>query len=114
MNVDQLINSLCRGDDDAATFTGIEVDPGESADTTAQSGVIDVRPFRKAEEALFHKFGLKPRVIPVYNQAVGIRGQAKVLGKVQMPSFMGRVNGTVKKTVVDSPGVPPLTPVSLP
>ena len=58
MNVDQLINSLCRGDDDAATFTGIEVDPGESlADTTAQSGIIDVRPFRKAEEALFHKFG---------------------------------------------------------
>ena len=62
MNVDQLINSLCRGDDDAATFTEIEVDPGESlADTTAQGGVIDVRPFRKAEEAL------KPRVIPVCN-----------------------------------------------
>ena len=38
MNMDQLINSLCRGDDDAATFTGIEVDPGESlADTAAQS-----------------------------------------------------------------------------
>ena len=96
MNVDQLINSLCRGDDDAATFTGIEVDPGETlADTTAQSGVIDVRPFRKAEEALFHKFALKPRVIPVYNQAVGIGGKAKVLGKVEMPSGMGGVNGIV-------------------
>ena len=30
LNVDQLINSLCRGDDDAATFRRIEVDPGES------------------------------------------------------------------------------------
>ena len=38
--------SLCRGDDDAATFRRIEVDPGESlADTAAQSGVIDIRPF---------------------------------------------------------------------
>ena len=71
MNVDQLINSLCRGDDGAATFTGIEVDPGESlADTAAQSGVVDIRPFRKAEEALFNKFGLKPSVIPGDNQAV--------------------------------------------
>ena len=97
-----------------ATFSGIEVDPGESlADTAAQSGIIDVRPFRKAEEALFHKFGLKPRVIPGDNQAVGIGGRAKVLGKVEMPSCMGGVNGIVKYTVVDSPGVPPLTPVSL-
>ena len=30
MNKDQINNSLCRGDDDAATFSGIEVDPGES------------------------------------------------------------------------------------
>ena len=36
-----------------------------------------------------------------------------MLGKVGMPSGMGGVNGTVKYTVVDSPGVPPLTPVSL-
>ena len=93
---------------------GIEVDPGESlADTAAQSGIIDVRPFRKAEEALFHKFGLKPRVIPGDNQAVDIGCKAKVLGKVEMPSSMGGVNGIVKYTVVDSPGVPPLTPVSL-
>ena len=100
MNVDQLINSPCRGDDDAATFTGIEVDPGESlADTAAQSGVIDIRPFRKAEEALFHKFGLKPRVIPGDNQAVG-----------RCPP-VSEANGTVKYTVVDSPVVPPLTPV---
>ena len=102
--VDQL---LCRGND-VATFSGIEVDPGESlADTAAQSGIIDVR------IALFHKFGLKPRVIPGDNQAVGIGGKAKVLGKVEMPSGMGGVNGIVKYTVVDSPGVPPLTPVSL-
>ena len=83
--MDQLINSLRRGDG-AATFSGIEVDPGESlADTAAQSGVIDIRPFRKAEEALFHKFGLKPRVIPSDHQAVGIGGKAKVLGKVECP-----------------------------
>ena len=109
----QLISSLCRGND-VATFSGIEVDPSESlADTAAQSGIIDVRPFRKAEEALFHKFGLKPRVISGDNQAVGIGGRAKVLGKVEMPSGMGGVNGIVKYTLVDSPGVPPLTPVSL-
>ena len=111
--MNQLISSLCRGND-VATFSGIEVDPGESlADTAAQSGIIDVRLFRKAEEVLFHKFGLKPRVIPGDNQAVGIGGRAKVLGKVEMPSGMGGVNGIVKYTVVDSPGVPPLTPVSL-
>ena len=114
MNVDQLINSLCRGDDDVATFMGIEVDPGESlADTATQSGFIDIRPFRNAEEALFHKFGLKQRVITGDNQAVGIGGKATVLGKVEMPSGMGGVNGIVKCTVVDSRGVPPLTPVSL-
>ena len=57
--MNKLISSLCRGSD-VATFSGIEVDPGESlADTAAQSGIIDVRPFRKAEEALFHKFGTK-------------------------------------------------------
>ena len=44
---------------------------------------------------------------------MGIGGKAKVLGKVEMPSGMGGVNGTVKFSVVDSPGVPPLTPVSL-
>ena len=68
--------------------------------------------FGRAEEALFHKFGLKPRVIPGDNQAVGIGGRAKVLGKVEMPSGMGGVTGIVKYTVVDSPGVPPLTSVS--
>ena len=36
-----------------------------------------------------------------------------MLGKIEMPSGMGGVNGIVKYTVVDSPGVPPLTPVSL-
>ena len=36
-----------------------------------------------------------------------------MLGKVEMPSGMGGVNGLVKFYVVDSPGVPPLTPVSL-
>ena len=44
---------------------------------------------------------------------MGIGGKAKVLGKVEMPSGMGGVNSVVKYTVVDSPGVPPLTPVSL-
>ena len=94
MNVDQLIRSLCRGQENVSTFTGLEVDPGESlADTAALSGVIDLRPFGKAEEALFHKFGLKPRVICSDNQAEGIGGKAKVLGKVKMPSVMGGVNG---------------------
>ena len=74
---------------------------------------MDVRPLRKAEEALFYKFGLKLRVINGNNQAVGIGGKAKVLGKVEMPSGMGGINEKVKYTVVDSPGVPPLTPVSL-
>ena len=36
-----------------------------------------------------------------------------MLGKVEVPSGMGGVSGTLKYTVVDSPGVPPLTPVSL-
>ena len=114
MNMDQLINSLCRGDDDAANFTGIEVDPGESlADTAAQSGVIDIRPFRKPKRLSSTSLDSKPRVILGDNQAVGIGGKAKVLGKVEMLSGMGGVNGIVKYTVVDSPGVPPLTPVSL-
>ena len=38
---------------------------------------------------------------------MGIGGNAKVLGKVEMPSGVGGVS------VVDRPGVPPLTPVSL-
>ena len=109
MNVDQLINSLCTGDDDdAATFKGIEVDPGDSlADTTVQSGVIDVRPFRKAEEALFHKFGLKPRVIPRQpssghwrqSQGVGKGADALRYGRGQWQSEVFR----------DSPGVPLFT-----
>ena len=56
MNVDQLINSFGRGDDDAATFAGIEVDPGESlADTAAQSGSTFVhfgRPKRLSSTSL--------------------------------------------------------------
>ena len=37
--MNQLISSLCRSND-VATFSGIEVDPGESlADTAAQSGI---------------------------------------------------------------------------
>ena len=83
-SMNQLISSLCRGND-VATFSGIEVDPGESlGDTAAQSGIIDVRPFRKAEEALFHKFGLKPRVIPFpcrHTPPVPSGGRAKVFGK---------------------------------
>ena len=94
--MDQLINSLYRRGGDTTFFTGLEVDPGESlADTAAQSGIIDVRPFRKAEEALFYKSGLKPCVINGNNQAVGIGGKAKVLGKVEMPSGLGGVNGAV-------------------
>ena len=90
LSVDQLINSLNRGEGDTTIFTGLEVDPGESlADTSAQIGIIDIRPFRKGEEALFYKFGLKPRVINGNNQAVGIGGKAKVLGKVEMPSGLG-------------------------
>ena len=112
--MDQLTKSLHRRGGDTTIFTGLEVDPGESlADTAAQSEIIDLRPFRKAEEALFHKFGLKPRVINGITQAVGIGGKAKVLGIVEMPSGMGGVNGVVKYTAVDSPGVPPLTQVSL-
>ena len=67
----------------------------------------------KGREGSFLQVWLKPRVIPGDNQAVGIGGKAKVLGKVEMPSGMGGVIGRVKYTVVDSPGVPPLTLVSL-
>ena len=85
LSVDQLINSLHREGGDTTIFTGLEVDPGESpADTAAQSWIIDLRPFRKAQEALFYKFGLIPRVINGNHQAVGIGGKAKVLGKVEM------------------------------
>ena len=88
--MNQLISPLCRGND-VATFSGMEVDPGESlADTAAQSGIIDVRLFGKAEEALFHKFGLKPRVITGDNQAVGIGGRAIVFRKVEIPLRHGR------------------------
>ena len=91
MNVDQLINSLCRGDDDAATFTGIEDDPGESlADTAAQSGVIDLRPFRKAEEALFHKLGLKLRVISWRQPNSGHWRQSQGVGKGRDAIWHGR------------------------
>ena len=92
--MDQLINSLHMGEGDTTIFTGLEVDAGESlADTAAQSGIIDIRPFRKAEEALFHQIGTKLRVISSNNLAVGIGGKAKVLGKEEMPSGMGGVNG---------------------
>ena len=61
--MDQLINSLQRGEESVTTFTVLEVDPGESlANTAAQSGIIDLRPFRKAADPLLHKFGLKPCV----------------------------------------------------
>ena len=64
LNLDQLTNSLQRSEEIITTFTGLEVEPGESlADTAAQSGVVGLRSFRKAEEALFHQFGLMPRVI---------------------------------------------------
>ena len=95
--MDQLIDSLHSGGESTTTFTGLEVDPGESlAGTAAKSGIVDLRPFRKAEKALFYKFGLKSRVINGDNQAVGFGGKAKVLGKVEMPSGMGGVNGAVK------------------
>ena len=48
LSVDQLMNSLHRGEGDTTTFTGLEVDPGESlADTAAQSGIIDLRHISK-------------------------------------------------------------------
>ena len=92
VNVDQLINSLCRGDDDAATFWRIEVDPGEPlADTAAQSGVIDMSAlFGRPKRLSIHNFGLKPRVIPGDNQAVDIGGKAKVLGMVDDALRRGR------------------------
>ena len=97
-----------------ATFSGIEVDPGESlADTAAQSGIIDVRPFSEGRRGSLPQIWPQTTCHPGDNQAVGIGGRTKVLGKVEMPSGMGGVTGIVKYTVVDSPGVPPLTPVSL-
>ena len=94
--MDQLINSLHRRGGDTTNFTGLEVDPGESlADTAAQSGIIDLRPFRKAEEALFYKFGLKPRVINGNNQdaALGrVRCQDKTVDpKIQLSATIGQL-----------------------
>ena len=63
LNLDQLVNSLHRGEESFTAATGLEVEPGESLADAAQSGVIGLRSFRKAEEALFHQFGLRPRVI---------------------------------------------------
>ena len=111
--MNQLISSLCRAMTlpHSLALRSIPVSHWLSLLHRVESSMS--RPFRKAEEALFHKFGLKPRFIPGDNQAVGIGGRAKVLGKVEMPSGMGGVNGIVKYTMFDSPGVPPLTPVSL-
>ena len=41
LNVDQLVSSFQRGEESVTTFTGLEVDQGESlADTAAQSGIF--------------------------------------------------------------------------
>ena len=107
MNVDQLINSLCRGDDDAATFRRIEVDPGVSL---AEHSCTDWS--HRHSSVLKCRRGSLPQVW-TQTSCHGIGGKAKVLGKVEMRSGMGGVNGMVKYTVVDSPAVPPLTPASL-
>ena len=108
--MDQLIKSRCRSDG-AATFTGIEVDPGESlADTAAQSGVIDIRPVGKAEEALFHKFVLKRVSSLGTTKQWALEAKPRCWERLRCPRG---VNVIVNYTVVDSPGVPPLTPVSL-
>ena len=81
-SVDQLINSLHGGGADTTIFTGLEVDPGESlADTAAQSGIIDLRPFRKAKKLSSTSFELKPRVINGNNQAVSIGGKSQSVGQ---------------------------------
>ena len=77
----------------------------------------------RVESSIFVVFERPKRsLLQVWAQTAGhvwrqpwwaLGGKAKVLGKVEMPSSMGGVNGIVKFTVVDSPGVPPLTPVSL-
>ena len=83
--------SAHRRGESTTTFTGVEVNPGESlADTAAQSWIIVLRPFWKVEEALLYKFGLKTRVIQSNSQAVGIGGKAKVLGKVGDAFWSGR------------------------
>ena len=82
--MNQLMNSLHRREGDTTIFTGLEVDPGESlADTAAQSGIIDLRPFRKAGEALFYKFGPKPRGHRWQSQSVGQSGDAFWHGRHQ-------------------------------
>ena len=49
---DRLLSSLCRGEENVITFTGLEVDSGESlADTAAQSGIIDLRPISKGRRS---------------------------------------------------------------
>ena len=80
-SMNQLISSLCRSND-VATFSGIEVDPGESlADTAAQSGIIDVRPFRKAEEALFPQVWTQTACHPWRQPSSGHWRQSQGVGK---------------------------------
>ena len=76
MNMDQVIDSFCRGDHDAAISKGRR---GSLPQVWAQQSVL-----------------------PGDNQAVGIGGKAKVLGKVEMPSGMGGVNGPASDASVSA------------
>ena len=113
-SMSQLISSLCRGNDIATFLLALRSILVSHWLTLLHRVESSMSALFERPKKLFSTSLDSNRVSSLAtNQAVGIGGRAKVLGKVEMPSGMGGVNGIVKNTVVDSPGVPPLTPVSL-
>ena len=96
-----------------SSWIGLQIAPGESlAATAAQNGVIGTGTFRALEKQLVTK-GLKCKRVSGKASAVGIGGKAEIIGKVIVPTGMAGINGVIEWTVVNTPGVPPLTPVNL-
>ena len=105
MSVDQLINSLCRG------LRSIQVSHW-------------LTQLHRVESLTFVRFGRPKRLSSTSldsncvsslatTEQWALEAKPRCWERWRCLSGMGFVNGVVKYTVVDSPGVPPLTPVSL-
>ena len=91
----------------------LNVTPGCSlVDTAAQSATVGAKAFRKHEELLWTKYGLRCKLKMEPTRATGVGGKAQVLSKVTIPVGMGQTNGTLDYTVIGNDSVPPLTPVN--
>ena len=90
VNVDQLIDSLCKGDNDVSTSRGLK--STQASHSPTQLHKVESSTFVRFErpKRLFHKFGVKRRVIPGDNHAVGIGGKAKLLGEGGGALWQGR------------------------